>query len=102
RAQLGKIVNLAVENNPNAFVFVENGLMPAGKINDAETAHAQAHAVFDENAFVIRTAMHDRLAHAMDDIRVQGTVGAALHHAGYAAHGLSFSPRTDIAILKIE
>jgi hypothetical protein len=45
-AQFGEVVDLAVENDPNCFVFVEHRLVSAGQIDNAETAHAQSHAAF--------------------------------------------------------
>ena len=36
-AQLNVIENLAVENNPQRFVFVGDGLLPARQINNAQS-----------------------------------------------------------------
>src|SRR4029077_1084782 len=38
-AKLRKVVNLSVENNPDALIFVVNRLMSAGKVDDAKPAH---------------------------------------------------------------
>ena len=44
-AQLGEIVNFAVEHHPDGFVFIVDGLVAAGQVDDAEPAHAQADVV---------------------------------------------------------
>src|SRR5208282_1314645 len=63
RAQFGKIVDFTVVDDPGAPIFVENGLMPAGKINDGKTAHAKASAIGNVNALVVGTTVGDLVAH---------------------------------------
>ena len=58
--KLGKVVDLAVVDDPGAAVFVEDGLVAAGEIDDAEAAHAEARAIGDIDAFIVRAAVHDR------------------------------------------
>src|SRR5256885_10139606 len=41
--------------------------MTAGKINDAEPPHSQSDVIAHKQAFIVRTAMHDRLAHLVDE-----------------------------------
>src|SRR5256885_1073681 len=43
-AQFRKVVDLAVVNDPDAAVFIVNGLLAARDVNDAETSHPQADA----------------------------------------------------------
>src|SRR5208337_3141769 len=62
-AEFGKVVNFAVEDDPGAAVFVEDRLMAAGEINDAEAPHPKSRAVLDEDALVVRTAVDDLVAH---------------------------------------
>src|ERR1035438_1598715 len=77
-SQFLKVVNLAVEDNPDRFVFVKYRLMAAGQIDNAQPPHAQAHASLHENAFVIRTAMYDGLAHLVNRCVVHRPVRSSL------------------------
>src|SRR5216684_4542483 len=53
RPQFRKIVNFAIEDDPRGTVFVEDGLMTAGKVNDAEPPHSQTGVVSRKNALVV-------------------------------------------------
>src|SRR5277367_762782 len=68
--QFWEIVNFPIKDNPNRAVLVEDRLMASGQIDNAEAAHAQAYAVFDENTFVVRTTVHNGLAHAMNGLGI--------------------------------
>jgi hypothetical protein len=65
-SQFGKVVNLAVVNDPRRAVFIKDGLVATGDINDAEAAHSQAGIGFCQDPFVVGAAVHDGLAHAVD------------------------------------
>src|SRR6266566_3477115 len=66
-AEFRKVVDFAVENDPGGTIFVEDGLMSTGKINNAQTTHSQTDVLPGEQALVIRAAMHDGLAHLVDE-----------------------------------
>ena len=66
RAQFLKVINLAVVDDPSRLIFVEERLMTARQVDDAEAAHAQTGAILDEDAFVVRPTMNDHVAHATD------------------------------------
>ncbi len=87
-AQLREVVYLAIEDDPNALVFVVNGLVAAREIDNAEPPHAQAHRPASVNSLVVRPAMDDRLAHAVDLLRLGLLVGAP-HQSCYPAHGVT-------------
>src|SRR5438874_13733965 len=78
--QLEKIVDFTVENDPDALVFVVNGLSAAGKVDDTEAAHAQAGRALDVNAFIVRTTVHDSLAHSANLGRID-RLACAPHHS---------------------
>ena len=65
-AKLREVVDLTVENDPDRTIFIKNGLMAAAQIDDAEAAHAESHTIFDVDALIIRSAMHDFFTHLMD------------------------------------
>ena len=87
-AQLGIIVNFAVEHHPELAVFIRERLMPAGQIDDAQAAETQAQASVDENAFIIRAAMNDGFVHPMDELLRDGLVPLVFENAADSAHGL--------------
>src|SRR5437899_12148968 len=74
RPQFGKVINLSIKNDPDRSVFVMDWLPASGKIDDAQPTHAQASTAVDIDPLVIRSTMHDRLAHAMDVCRIDSAV----------------------------
>jgi len=87
--ELGKVVNFAVENNPDGSVFVKHRLVASSQIDDGKAAHAEARAVFYENAFVIRTAMYDRVAHAVNRGCFNSLASSRAYDARDSTHALS-------------
>src|SRR5437899_2496671 len=43
-SEFGEIVDFAIENDPDAAIFVVDGLMPGRQIDNAKPPHAQTHA----------------------------------------------------------
>src|ERR1035438_4107403 len=62
-AKLREIIDFAVIDDPRAAVFVEHRLVAAGKVDDREAPHAQAGSILDEDAFIVRAAVDDPVAH---------------------------------------
>src|SRR5947209_10837695 len=90
RPQIGEVVDFSIEDDENSTVFVENRLVTARQVNDAEPPHAQAHAIFDKNAFVVWPAMHDLLTHLMNQ-RLFHTAARCAHDPGNSTHKLYLS-----------
>ena len=65
RHEFLKIVYLTVEHHNDTVIFVEQRLLPAGKINDGKAAMAEAHARFGMQAPLIGPAMELRLVHTL-------------------------------------
>ena len=94
RAQLAIVVDLAVEDHGNTFVFVINRLLASDEIDDRQAPHAQGHAVAYHIAFRVRPAMNHAVAH-----RVQKLIRAVrwrrsrikIGPTGYAAHGIKLT-----------
>src|SRR5690349_5790917 len=61
-----KVVNLAIEDNPDRTVLVVNGLVTAIDVDDAQPAHSQNDVGPDVIAVVVRTAMHHGIAHGLN------------------------------------
>jgi hypothetical protein len=70
-AELAIVVDLAVEDDPDRAGLVVDRLPPAGQIDDAQATHAEAHAGADMDAFVIRAAVPDHLAHAVHEVELR-------------------------------
>src|ERR671925_629617 len=75
RAKFREVVNLTIEDHPEIPLFVVNGLMPRGQINDAKPSHAKSGA-----------AVHVGLAHLMDIRRFGAVTRLNAGHADYATH----------------
>src|ERR1017187_3807541 len=86
-AEFGEIVNLAVENDPCAAVFVEDGLMASGEIDDAEAAHAEASAVGDVKSLIVGAAVNDLVAHVVHESFRDVALASCAHHASDSTHG---------------
>ena len=63
-AQLAVVVDLAVEDDTDRAVLVEDRLVPAGQVDDRQPPHPEPDPPLDVDALVIGAAMHDRGAHA--------------------------------------
>src|SRR5438445_7121539 len=85
-AQLDEVINFAVIDDPDGFVFVGDGLVAGGKINNAEAAHAQPDRAVHVCAVVVRTAVGDHVAHAAHDCRIGYAAAVCCHHSGNAPH----------------
>ena len=87
RPQLGKIVNIAVEDDHHRAVLVAHRLAPAGDVDDGQPAMAEADPRLDMKPVAVRAAMRERRGHAAQQRRVDGLAAAWVENAGDAAHG---------------
>src|SRR3954463_11005274 len=85
-AQLDEVINFAVIDNPDGFVFVSDRLVTGGKVDDAEAPHAQPGRALNVIAVVVRTAVGDHIAHSAHDRRIGYAAAFRAHHSGDAAH----------------
>src|SRR4051812_48334632 len=98
RLQLGSkspvIVDFAVEHQPDGLVFVMDGLMSRGQIDDAQPSHPEADARLHMQTLIVRTPMPDDLAHAVHQVEVRlsaaavWTVRLDVGETGYSTHGV--------------
>src|ERR1700730_6564390 len=63
-AELTVVIDLAIENNPGGAVLIVDRLLAACHIDDRHPPHAQAHALAEVEAVIIRAAMAYGLTHA--------------------------------------
>ena len=61
--QLAVVVNLAIENDGDAVIFVERRLLTSQQIDDRQAPHAQRDPIINQITFRIRTAMDHAVAH---------------------------------------
>jgi hypothetical protein len=92
-AQLGEVIDFAIEYDPYGAVFVMDRLLSGTQVDDAEPAHAKPHPALRINAFVIGAAMHDRLAHAAHFGRIGHIITICAGNARYSAHNSKLVPR---------
>ena len=65
--QLAKVVDLAVEDDPDAAVFVGDRLVSPADVDDREAAHGEADmARILVTAVAVRAPVHDRLVHRLE------------------------------------
>src|SRR5690348_4639881 len=86
-AQLAVIVDLAVVDELQIPVGAGHRLMPAGDVDDAEPAHAQAGDGIGVDAAVVGSAMADRVAHPPEQRFASLGRKVETDVTGDAAHG---------------
>src|SRR5579872_5593168 len=86
-AQFRKVVNLAVEDNPDRAVFIAHGIAPAGsQVNDGQSPVSQAHTVTGPHSIVIWPPVTNCVRHAADLPWVDGALRTEINLAYDAAH----------------
>jgi hypothetical protein len=70
RAQLEVVVDLAVEDDPDRAGLVVDRLAAAGKVDDAQSPHAQADARLHVDSLVVRPPVPDDFAHAVNEVEL--------------------------------
>src|SRR5580693_7825214 len=83
-AEFPIVVDLAVENHPDRFVFIRHGLMTGAEVDNAEAPHADSTAAFHAIAFIVGTAVPYLVAHGTH--YGQPRLFLAQIESGYAAH----------------
>ena len=84
------VVDLAVENNPHGPIFVAEGLVSGGKIDDAKAPHADPDATGAIYPVVVRSAMDYGGAHPPQNLRLN-LVASEMQDPNDAAHILLFA-----------
>src|SRR3989442_5700247 len=87
-SRLGVVEQLAVEDGHDAAVLVGDRLMTVGEVDDAEPAIRQGHAITLEVAFVVGSAMHDGIRHAVHAAGRDRLAVTQIHDPGDPAHAV--------------
>ncbi len=85
--QFEVVVDFAVEDDGDTAVFVEDRLIPARHVDDAQAAHPQGDAGGVEEAVTVRPAMGDARGHGACQGRVEGRASVQVDDASNATHG---------------
>src|SRR6267142_5975844 len=85
------VVDLAVEDDGDALVFVECWLFAGYEIDDCQTPHSQGDAPGNHQTFRIRATVDHSLAHRVQEfsraLRLRGT-RVKIGPTGYSTHRL--------------
>jgi hypothetical protein len=95
------IVNFSVENDPDGTVFVADGLMASGKIDDAEAAHAEPNPALGEEAIVVGTAMGHHVAHTSQNARIDSCVCTEFKYSSNSTHFVFLPQLTSIPMWRL-
>src|ERR1019366_3122074 len=68
--QIFVVINLTIEDDPNAPVFIAQWLMTGFDVDDAQAAHCQPDVLLDKKAVIIRTPVNDLLVHGDQPVAV--------------------------------
>jgi hypothetical protein len=64
------VVEFSVEDHPNRFGFIGDGLLPSLHIYDCQPTHSQPYAIVEIKSFAIRTTTGQEGAHPSHEIVV--------------------------------
>ena len=67
-----EVVDLSVEDHPDRAVLVAQRLVPRAEVDDAQAAHSEARTAGQVYPLVVRAAVDQGLAHALDLLPVDG------------------------------
>ena len=85
-AEVLVVVDLPVEDDDFGAVLVENRLLAAAQVDDAQTAHPEANGPVHVEPLVVWAAVPERGAHPTHSRLRHGTLPLAVHNACDAAH----------------
>ena len=80
------VVDFTVENDPDRTVFIADGLMSGGEVNNAEAAHSQADPALRVKAIVVWTAMSHDVTHASQDAGIDVRILPELKYSCNSTH----------------
>src|SRR5947208_985649 len=84
--QFDVIKNLAIEDDPQRFVFIGDRLAAAAKVNDAEPRAAETRFAIEQDAEFIRAAMPQLRQHLAHITLGHRLLARAVEHSSNPAH----------------
>src|SRR5204862_3906551 len=88
RPEFAIVVDLAVEDDDDAAVFVVDRLPSAGQVDDAQPARAEPDVAVEIHALVVRPAVPDARQHAAEHFSADRLAGAVRVYAANSAHNV--------------
>jgi hypothetical protein len=85
-SQVPVIVDLAVEYDPDATIFVAERLMAGLYVDDAEAAHRQSGIFLDKESVVVRPAVNDLPVHRFQSVAIYPLSPVGMKNATDSAH----------------
>jgi hypothetical protein len=64
------VVDFAVEDDPDASVFITDGLVTGVNVDDAEAAHCQSDILLGKQAIVVWPTMDDLFIHRHQHVAI--------------------------------
>src|SRR5437667_8806008 len=83
------VINFAVKDDPEIFVFVGQRLVAGLDINDAEAAHGKSDPAFHEQAAIVRATMNDLIIHRSQAFALNSRVTLRQKDSANSAHKLT-------------
>jgi hypothetical protein len=83
------VINFAVEDNVDGFVFVGQWLSAAFEIDDRQTAMDKTDAASSKSAFTVRSAMRNSIPHLRQQFCADRSIGIRVKDTGNATHNLT-------------
>ena len=80
------VVNLPIADREDSGVLIINGLLTTRYVDDAQTSHSESYAVAYVIPLVIRSPMHDGIAHCTEAHYRIFISHLTANEPGYAAH----------------
>ena len=80
------VIDFPVENNEDVLLFVEDGLMAAGKVNNGEAAHTQCSPITYPYSLIVWPTVANGLAHALYELLCAVTATLSVNKSSYSAH----------------
>ena len=101
-AKLAKVVDLAVEHDPDGAILVVDWLIPCRQVDDAQPAHAERHAAHHQETLIVGASVPNHVAHAVREMArlvwsERCACGRRFHEPGNATHDVNFLVRPRIA-----
>ena|SRR2546430_3035451 len=83
------VIDLAVEDDPRAFVPGGHRLGTPGDVDDRQPTVCEPHATFAPQAFSVRSAVKQHVLHSAELLRRDHVFGLEVDDARNSAHGLT-------------
>src|SRR5216683_5442946 len=80
------IIDFPIEDDDDALIFVENGLMAASKVDNGEAAHTQGNSLPYPGPLIIRPTVTNDLAHAVYELLRIVTTVLYVDKSSYSTH----------------